>query len=77
MKVMEAIKKGFEIANANMQLILIVFIFNLIWNIGVIPFTPETPAAGVAVSPALTIISLFFILASIFIQGGVLGSVKD
>ncbi|MEE8360310.1 MAG: hypothetical protein V3S04_05225 [Candidatus Omnitrophota bacterium] len=80
MKVMDAIKRGFDIANANMKLILIIFIFNVIWNLGVIPFTPEAlgmTGAGVAVSPMLTIISLLFVLASIFIQGGVLGSVKD
>jgi hypothetical protein len=80
MKVLDAIKRGFDIANANIKLVMIIFIFNVVWNLGVLPFTPETPdmtGAGVAVSPALTIISLVFVLASIFIQGGVLGSVRD
>jgi len=80
MKVMDAIKKGFEIANRNMNLVLIVFIFNAVWNLGVIPFTPELPAgggAGVTMSPQLTLLSIIFVLASIFIQGGVLGSIKD
>ena len=81
MKILEAIKKGFEFAGKNMGLVLIVFIFNLIWNWGVIPFAPETPeigvGPGVALSPALTILSVIFILVSIFIQGGVLGSIKD
>jgi succinate dehydrogenase hydrophobic anchor subunit len=81
MKILDAIKRGFDIANNNMKLILIVFIFNVVWNLVVIPFTPEASldaaGAGVAMSPALTILSLMFVLASIFIQGGVLGSVRD
>ncbi|MBL7069495.1 MAG: hypothetical protein ISS34_06530 [Candidatus Omnitrophica bacterium] len=80
MKVLDAIKKGFEIAGKNMNLVLIVFIFNAIWNLGVIPFTPQAPAAGgagVTMSPQLTLLSILFVLASIFIQGGVLGSIKD
>jgi len=80
MKVLDAIKKGFEIASKNMNLILIVFIFNVIWNWVVIPFTPQAPmgaGTGIAMSPALTLLSILFVLASIFIQGGVLGSVRD
>lgn len=80
MKVLDAIKKGLDIASKNLNLVLIVFIFNAIWNIAVVPFTPETPTvlgAGVAMSPMLGILSAVFILASIFIQGGVLGSVRD
>ena len=79
MKVMDAIKRGFEIANSNMNLVLVIFIFNCVWNLGIIPFSPVTPTAGmgVAMSPVLTLISLAFILASIFIQGGVLGCMMD
>lgn len=80
MKILDAIKKGFEVASGNLSLVLVVFIFNLIWNWGTIPFTPEAPTgvgAGVAMSPALTLMSILFILASIFIQGGVLGSIRD
>jgi hypothetical protein len=80
MKILDAIKKGFDIANTSLKLVLVVFIFNLVWNIAVIPFTPEQPigaGAEVAMSPMLTIISLLFVLASIFVQGGVLGSVRD
>lgn len=80
MKILDAIKKGFDVANNSLKLVLIVFVFNVVWNIGVIPFTPEASigaGAGVAMSPMLTLISLVFVLASIFIQGGVLGSVRD
>ncbi|NQT07401.1 MAG: hypothetical protein HQ575_07680 [Candidatus Omnitrophica bacterium] len=81
MKVLDAIKKGFELASKNLNLVFVILAFNLIWNLGTIPFTPETPPAGVgvgaAMSPALAIISIIFVLASIFIQGGVLGAARD
>ncbi len=80
MKVLDAIKNGFDIANSSLKLVLVVFVFNLIWNVIVIPFTPASPmgaGADVAMSPMLTVISLLFVLASIFIQGGVLGTVRD
>lgn len=80
MKAMEAIKGGFDLASKNIKLVLLVFIFNFIWNMSVIPFTPDAPEVGgmgVAMTPGLTVLSLFFILASIFVQGGVLNSVKD
>lgn len=80
MKIIDAIKRGFEIASKNLNLVLIVFGFNIIWNWAVIPFTPEAPVgvgAGITMTPGLTILSIIFVLISIFIQGGVLGSVKD
>ncbi len=80
MKVMDTIKKGFEIASKNLNLVLVVFIFNLLWNWGVAPFAPEAPEGigpGVTMSPGLIAVSIIFVLLSIFIQGGVLGSVKD
>lgn len=80
MKVFDAVKKGFGVATKNLNLVLVVFIFNLIWNLGVIPFTPEAPAGealGATMTPMLTVLSIIFILASIFVQGGVLGTVRD
>jgi len=78
MGVMEAIKKGFSVATKNLGLVLVLFVFNAIWNLVSIPFMPkpgETPtpqATGMAV-----IFSVLFILISIFVQGGALGTVKD
>jgi len=80
MKVVDAVKSGFDAANANLKLVAVIFIFNLIWNIAVIPFTPEAPltdAADVALPAGLMVISIIFMFASIFIQGGLLGSVRD
>lgn len=81
MKVIDAIKNGFDIATKSLtSVVLVVFVFNLVWNLITIPFTPATlPADGVPppMSPVLALLSIVFVLLSIFIQGGLLSSVKD
>lgn len=76
--ILEAIKKGFGIATKSLGLVLILFIFNLIWNLASIPLA-VTP--GTQLTPRLTAIALVFsavfILVSIFVQGGTLGLVRD
>lgn len=87
----DSIKKGFVVATMNPVLILVLFIFNLIWNminVAIIPAPAVTapgvvPAAATApeVSPQTALLTLLitviFILLSIFMQGGSLGLVKD
>jgi len=79
MGIMEAIKKGFGVATKNMTLILILFVFNLIWNLASIPLA--RPAAGAGAAPAITaaavILSILFVIASIFVQGGALALIRD
>lgn len=89
MGILEAIKKGFGVASKNLTLILVLFIFNLIWNIvniallpaGALPTIGTTAAMPPAVSPQVSltvfVFSLLFILVSIFMQGGSLGVVRD
>jgi hypothetical protein len=91
MGIVEAIKKGFGIASKNLFLVLILFIFNLIWNMvniaimpqGAMPVSGAAPAAATppAVPPETAILALItsaiFIVISIFMQGGALGLVKD
>ncbi|MDP3791440.1 MAG: hypothetical protein Q8R38_05315 [Candidatus Omnitrophota bacterium] len=91
MGVVDAIKKGFGVASKNLLLISVLFVFNLIWNMVNIALMPagaiSTPGAApaattpLAIPPEAAIISLIasmvFILASIFMQGGSLGLVKD
>lgn len=78
MGVMEAIRKGFGVAVKGMSLIAVLFIFNLAGNLATLPFTPVsgTPASPQATLPLL-MISLVFIILSVFIQGGSLGLVRD
>lgn len=91
MGIVDIIKRGFGVASRNLLLILILFIFNLIWNMVSIAIMPQgaMPAPGAApatltppaVSPQVAALSLvasaIFILASIFMQGGSLGVVRD
>ena len=90
MKVLEAIKKGFGAANKNMLLVLVLFVFNLVWNMINVAIMPQAamPAPGAAeaatppaIPPQTAImamgISLLFILVSVFMQGGSLGVVKE
>lgn len=89
MGILEAIKKGFGIASKNMLLVLVLFIFNLIWNLANIAILPAgvlpTPGAAAATPPAVPpqvalatlLFSALFILISIFMQGGSLGLVRD
>lgn len=91
MNIVDAIKKGFGVASRNMLLVIILFVFNLIWNMiniaimpqGAMPIPGAAPAATTppAVPPQTAILALIvsaiFIIISIFMQGGSLGLVKD
>lgn len=78
MGVMEVIKKGFGVANKCLGLVLILFAFNLVFNLASIPLAVQP---GAEVTPQVTasalILSLVFILVSILLQGASLGLVKD
>ena len=69
-----AIKKGFGVAGASWPLIGLLFLFNLVWNLGSIPFAqkpPEEWAVGTWVWAVLFIAT--FLLLAVFVQGGMLG----
>lgn len=83
MGVIETVKKGFSIATKNLSLVAILIVFNLIWNLASIPLARQGAimAPGAAPTPQLTaaalVYSIVFILISIWVQGGILGAVKD
>ncbi len=89
MGMLEAIKKGFGAASKNLALVLVLFVFNLIWNMINLAVMPAgataAPAAGATTIPTIPpeaafttlAISVLFIFVSIFMQGGSLGLVRD
>jgi hypothetical protein len=88
MKVFDAVKKGFGAANKNLLLVLVLFVFNLVWNlinVSIVPPAVLAPAADATTPPAVPpqvavtalAVSAVFILISIFMQGGALGVVRD
>lgn len=74
---MEAIRKGFGVATRNLGLVLILFVFNLIWNLASIPLAGPATAPAPQVNVVALAFAIIFILASIFVQGGSLGLVRD
>jgi len=76
MGIFECVKKGFNVATKNMGLVLVLIVFNLIWNLASIPLTQQaTPTANI--TAAAVILGLVFILISILVQGGSMGLVRD
>lgn len=87
----DSIKKGFVVATKNPALIMVLFIFNLIWNMINVAIMPAPAATAPGVAPAATatpavppetalltfMITIAFVLVSIFMQGGSLGLVRD
>jgi len=78
MKVLEAIGKSFGIAGKMLSTLAFLFVFNAVWNLVMMRYM-STHSAGAAMRPSTLIIimSVLFILANVFIQGGVLGIVKE
>ncbi len=69
-----AVKKGFGVASASWPLVGLLFLFNLVWNLGSIPFAqkpPEEWAVGTWVWAVLFIVT--FLLLAVYVQGGMLG----
>lgn len=77
MGIFEAVKRGFVAASKGLSLVLILFAFNLIWNLASMPFAQAGAAATPQITASAVILSIVFILVSIFVQGGSLGLVRD
>ena len=77
MGVVEAIKKGFGAAAKNVGLIGVLFVFNVVMNLVSLPFAQTAASPNPQFTATTLLISLVFILISIFLQGGSLGIVRD
>jgi hypothetical protein len=81
MKVKEAIKKGFVIGKQNMTLIILLFAVNLMMSgigflFGLGPTATPRPLEEINFLPVITFVLLAMGIG-IFVQGGVLGVVRD
>ena len=76
MGAIEAIRKGFAIANKNLGLAAILFIFSLIGEFISTRFIEIDTAAIAAQLTSLTLVGII-VLIEIFIQGGTLGVIRD
>ena len=80
MKVLDAVKKGFDVACKNLNLVLIVFGFSLAGYLilmQISPPMPTTPGAGITITPAVAIFRAVFFLLSVLLYGGIFSLVKD
>lgn len=76
MGIFDCVKKGFGVAAKNIGLVLVLIVFNLIWNLASIPLAQQATPTPEITAIAL-ILGVAFILISIFIQGGSMGLVRD
>lgn len=77
MGILEAVKKGFEIAGKSRNLVLVMFAFAFIWNLINIPFNTQLQEPNVGLSVSVIVLSIIFIALSIFMQSGSLGFVHE
>ena len=76
--ILAAIKRGFGVATKSLGLVIVLFIFNLIFNLASIPLAVKPGMQPTArLTAGAVIFSIVFILISIFMQGGSLGLVRD
>ncbi|MDD5680674.1 MAG: hypothetical protein PHI59_05500 [Candidatus Omnitrophica bacterium] len=80
MGVIEALKKGFNVAVRNPGLVLVIFAFSLISNLISVRIT-QIPVAGrlsaVGAALQLLIFAALVVLVDIFLKGGILAGIRD
>lgn len=78
MGIVASVKNGFALASRSLPLVLVLFVFNLVWNLGSIPFGSTPPEQwGGGLWGFATLFTVAFLLLSVFVQGGVIGFVKE
>lgn len=77
MKIGESVKAGFKVAGGSMNLVLALFVFGAFWNLINVFLTPKLETPTPQTSALAIAVGLVFIFASIFVQAGSLGYVRD
>jgi hypothetical protein len=76
----QSIKKGFSITKSSLDLVVVLFVFGLVWNLINLAISARIPAEGnpdPATTTVMVVTAVLFVLATIFFQAGSLGYVKE
>lgn len=71
------IKKGFKVATESMDLVLVLFVFGGVWSLLNVFLAPWLQMPSTAPPAVAIVLGILFALASIFMQAGSLGYVRD
>ncbi len=71
------LKKGLKVAMESMNLVLALFVFGAVWSVLNVFFSPQLQNAGGRPPATAIVLGVLFALASIFMQAGSLGYVRD
>ena len=81
MGVAESISKGFAVTKKSLGLIFLLFVFSAVFNVLNVFLSPAVPAvptdAPVPPSPAMMVVSVIFILLTIYFQAGSMAYLRD
>ncbi len=77
MSIKESIGKGFKITGSSMNLVAILFVFGMVWNLLNIAVAPKTQNPPLSASMMLVALAVVFGLVSIYIQAGSLGYILN
>lgn len=77
MGIVGSIKKGFSIAASSLPVVLVLFVFGLIFNLINLKLAPETQDPNVPPSLPMAISGIVFVLATVYMQAGSMGFVRD
>ena len=73
----ESIKKGFSVAGQSLNLVAVLFLFGFIFGLTGIFMPPPASAATQAGGLGYAVLSIGFLLFSIFFQAGTMGYIRD
>jgi hypothetical protein len=72
-----SVGKGFGVARQSLAVVGVLSLFGFVWNLINIYFAPKLQTPSARVSLAMVFASVVFILASIFLQAGTLGYIRE
>ena len=77
MSMKTSVGKGFEVARQSLAVVGVLSLFGFVWNLINIYFAPKLQTPSARVSLAMVLASVVFFLASIFLQAGTLGYIRE